>query len=162
MRKPVILTREQENLLYTGVVNTKADDSATFQLPYTYFRDAAGNYHEDTDANLLSDGYHTFGELYDHRITLFIALLRCKAMQMDSMNCELEHKGQIWRAQADSSGAMSEEWFMLGIFKEFGKQITYHLPMSRWDECDFAEELERAPEWDQHTSKDVLERLARL
>jgi hypothetical protein len=26
------------------------------------------------NTNQISDGYHTFGELYDHRISLFIAL----------------------------------------------------------------------------------------
>ena len=29
----------------------------------------------DIDTNLISDGYHTFGELYDHRFALFLARL---------------------------------------------------------------------------------------
>jgi hypothetical protein len=41
------------------------------------------------DTNRISDGYHTFGELYDHRIQLFIAL--CKMMcNMDAINAERE------------------------------------------------------------------------
>jgi hypothetical protein len=39
--------------------------------------------------------------------------------------------------------------------------ITYHLPMKYWDRANVIE-LERAPEWDGHTSKDVLKRLASL
>ncbi len=41
--------------------------------------------------------------------------------------------------------------------------MTYHLPMSKWDECaDFAMELPQAPDFDGHTSQDVLDRLTTL
>jgi hypothetical protein len=46
--------------------------------------------------------------------------------------------------------------------KNKGSQITYHLPTSKWDECDFAITLDKAPEWDGHTSNDVLERIREL
>ncbi len=32
----------------------------------------------------------------------------------------------------------------MGIGKEKGEQITYHLPLSKWDETNFAETLESA------------------
>ena len=51
---------------------------------------------------------------------------------------------------------------MMGIDKKPGKQITYHLPIAYWDETEFAETLDLAPEWDGHTSDDVLERLRKL
>lgn len=38
----------------------------------------------------------------------------------------------------------------------------YHLPMSEWDNCKWANTLENAPEWDGHTSADVLKRLAEI
>jgi hypothetical protein len=101
------------------------------------------------------DGYHTFGELYDHRITLYLAL--CKQI-MRSDTSELE----IWRSERHSDGSVMEGWFVLGINKEKGTQITYHLPIERWDETDFAETLDKAPEWDGHTSDDVIERLKNL
>ena len=56
----------------------------------------------------------------------------------------------------------TDGWFIMGIGKEKGNQISYHLPLSRWDETDFAETLDQAPEWDGHTSQDVLERLKTL
>lgn len=96
----------------------------------------------------VSDGYHTFGELYAHRIALFIALARRTIY--------------AWRSKAHSDGSIWDGWFILGIYKDAGKQITYHLPMSEWDKCDFAETLEKAPEWDRHTSNDVLERLGNI
>ncbi len=42
------------------------------------------------------------------------------------------------------------------------KQITYHLPLVKWDECRFATTLERGFEWDGHTPDDVIERLGNL
>jgi hypothetical protein len=49
----------------------------------------------------------------------------------------------------------------MGIGTAKGEQISYHLPMSKWEECDVLIR-DRAPEWDGHTSNDVLERLKQL
>ncbi len=112
----------------------------------------------------VSDGYHTFGELYEHRITLFIAL--CKKQEreiVDNINKTFT-KISVWRSKKHSDGelAFGGTWFVLGINKEKGKQITYHLPIERWDETEFAETLEKAPEFDGHTPRNVLERLKTL
>jgi hypothetical protein len=40
----------------------------------------------------------------------------------------------------------------------FGTQITYHLPMDRWSDAPGVE-LDHAPEFDGHSSSDVIERL---
>ena len=109
--------------------------------------------HGGVDTNKISDGYHTFGELYEHRITLFIALC---ASKMDSAHSE------VWRSKLHSDGSNFDGWFVLGVGKEKGHQITYHLPMSKWHDTEFAEDLERAPEFDGHTSADVLERLRKI
>ena len=98
------------------------------------------------------DGYHTYDELYDHRITIYIALCRF-----------IYNKGPlVWRSKFHSDGTAWDGWFILGIFKQKGQQITYHLPMDRWDETTFASECPKAPEWDGHTPQDVLERLKKL
>jgi hypothetical protein len=109
---------------------------------------------EVTDKGKISDGYHTFDELYDHRIALWIAL--CKQLTPGYQ----EH--QSWRTQLHSDGTRFEGWFVLGLKYAAGEQMTYHLPMSRWDECAFARTLERAPEFDGHTSADVLKRIAAI
>ena len=101
------------------------------------------------DTNKISDGYHTFGELYEHRNTLFVVL--CKT-----------HQNLCWRSKLHSDGTSFNGWFLLGINKEKGKQITYHLPISQWKETDFAQTLERGPEFDGHTSADTLKRLKEL
>lgn len=110
---------------------------------------------------IVSDGYHTMDELYDHRISIFIAL--CKAAY------KLWQEGlapRPWRSKKHSDGELcfgTGTQFVLGIGKEAGEQITYHIPIERWDETeDFAEDLETAPEFDGHTSNDVLTRLQEI
>jgi len=98
-----------------------------------------------------SDGYHTFKELYEHRITLYIALCR-----------QWESNISVWRSKLHSDGSSYESWFILGIDKQKDKQITYHLPNDKWNDTSFAETLEKAPEFDGHTSADVLKRISNL
>ncbi len=100
----------------------------------------------------VSDGFHTFDELYEHRIVLYIAL--CRKLHWN--------RTFVWRSRIHSDGSSMPGWFVLGINVEPGRQITYHLPRSRWEDCGFAKELDRAPEFDGHTPADVLERLARI
>lgn len=106
------------------------------------------------------DGYHTFDELYDHRITLFIALCRAYAEWIDAEG--LSTIPHSWRSKLHSDGTNFDGWFILGLKEDKGEQITYHLPLLRWDETCFAETLDRAPEFDGHTPDDVLERLKKL
>lgn len=102
----------------------------------------------------VSDGYHTFDELYEHRIVLFIKLLEQYSTEVSAPS---------WRSKVHSDGSVWNDWFILGWEKEPGKQITYHLPIEKWDMCDFVNEtLKTAPPWDGHTSADVLERLKKL
>lgn len=107
------------------------------------------------DGTQVSDGYHTFDELYEHRFNLWIALCRSHA--------EFHHRSNnlVWRSKLNSNGTSYPGWFLLGMGYKAGEQITYHLPLSRWDECDFAKELD-IPEFDGHTAADVFERLKRL
>jgi hypothetical protein len=109
------------------------------------------------------DGYHTFDELYDHRITLFITVCRWfGVMAYEGCIRGTDCQAQAWRSKAHHDGSVWDGWFILGIGKKKGEQITYHLPLSRWDETEFAETLEKAPEWDGHTPDDVLKRLKQL
>lgn len=112
----------------------------------------------------ISDGYHTFDELYEHRITLFIAL--CKKIQKPLYCGDMRRYSDeriVWCSIKHSDGTKYDEWFILGINKGKGKQITYHLPIKYWDEvCKFADKLKKAPDFDGHTPEDVLERLKSL
>ena len=110
----------------------------------------------DGDANFIADRFHSFGELYDHRIALFIALA---ALQKERNWRDRADIPPVWRSKKHSDGTSCDGWFILGIGDCPGKQITYHLPESVWDKTAFAETLELAPAWDGHTSADVLSRI---
>lgn len=101
------------------------------------------------DTNLISDGYHTFGELYEHRIRLFITL------------CHLQ-KEHAWKSRCHDDGVEWPGWIILGLFTEKGRQITYHLAASYWEELAEITTLEKAPDYDGHSSADVLNRLQGL
>lgn len=95
----------------------------------------------------VSDGYHTFDELYDHRCTLFLTLL--------SVNPEIS-----WISTKHHDGTSWDGWFIAGMNLPNGN-VTYHLPAAMWSlACETkAAVLDRAPEWDGHTSADVVKRL---
>lgn len=109
-----------------------------------------------SDKGKISDGYHTFDELYEHRIVLWKALCRVMA--------ERHHRSTdlVWRTRLHSDGSSFPGWFVLGMGYNAGEQITYHLPDKEWASCDFALELPQAPEFDNHSPSDVLKRIEAL
>lgn len=109
------------------------------------------------DTNLISDGYHTFGELYEHRIALFIAL--CHVIADDSY--QPANKRSPWKSRLHSDGTQMDGWFIAGIGVFQGEQITYHLPDRYWDMLQ-VREFEKAPQWDGHRPADVVERLLEM
>ncbi len=110
-----------------------------------------GNRIETAPADMgdVSDGYHTFNELYEHRTELFRLL--CRWLQPVS-----------WRSRLHSDGTMFEGFFVAGIETVPGSQITYHIPIAKWDDFAYVSTYPRAPKWDGHTAADVVERLKRL
>jgi hypothetical protein len=100
-----------------------------------------------TNMNNVSDGYHTFGELYDHRNLLFLNL--AIANSAIAFKTWLNNKKEAW-----------DGWFILGINTEFG-QITYHLPEQFWVAAK-VKEIECNSDYDGHTSEDVCCRLSQF
>lgn len=92
----------------------------------------------------VSDGYHTFNELYRHRTVLF------------SVVCN-QNRDISWKSKQHDDGTMFDGMFIVGINTLDG-QATYHCDLDDWDMFD-VKELEYAPKWDGHTSDDVLDRL---
>jgi hypothetical protein len=94
----------------------------------------------------VSDGYHTFDELYDHRHTLFVALMN-------------SHPDLSWKSREHEDGTMyAGDWFIAGMDLPTG-EVSYHLAGRFWDTAR-VKALDRAPAWDGHTPEDVLVRLA--
>jgi len=101
---------------------------------------------EDNGIIDISDGSHTFSELYSHRCTLFAALMKA-------------HPDISWKSKLHADGSSFDDWFIAGMNLPSGA-ITYHLPIEQfWDRTSTISELEKAPEWDGHTSDDVVKRL---
>lgn len=94
----------------------------------------------------VSDSYHTFDELYGHRIMLFLCLMKC-------------NKEISWKSRIHSDGSpVWKGWFVAGMDLPTGS-ITYHIADQFWSMIDDIKHLETAPEWDGHTSDDVVRRL---
>ena len=96
----------------------------------------------------LHDGWHTIGELYDHRHFMYGLLV-------------IQYASSSWMTKHMSGGEECEEdWFIMGVELPTG-QISYHMPIEMWDSF---EELgvrivEGDSPWDGHDSFDVLDRL---
>jgi hypothetical protein len=98
----------------------------------------------------ISDGYHTFDDLYDHRCLLFLGL-------QSQVHLRTEPFSGCWKSKKHADGSEYEGWFIAGLMLAQG-QVSYHIPLKYWDLCK-APERELAPEWDGHTSEDVIKRL---
>lgn len=88
----------------------------------------------------ISDGYHTFNELYHHRMILF------------SVICNT-YKEKAWKSWKHADGTMYEDYFIVGITTECG-DYSYHYHKDSWNKFE-VKELEKAPEWDGHEPNDV-------
>lgn len=108
------------------------------------------------DVSSISDGYHTFGELYEHRHALFIALM---ASHPESSWWSLTHKDE-------GNTPCYDGYFIAGInipVKSYGKrewiQVSYHLPIKYLDTVKAFYPQSYQPKYDGHTSNDVVERI---
>lgn len=95
----------------------------------------------------ISDGYHTFNELYEHRHALYLNVVNT-------------HRDMAFKTLRNSAGEAWDGWFILGMNTPYG-QISYHLPMVYWDKAD-VREIERNDDYDGHTAQDTVERLLAL
>lgn len=105
------------------------------------------------DKGNISDGYHTFNELYDHRNLLFINL--CLTWYAERSD------GTCWNNNGNYEG-----YFCLYFWGHGDKQISYHIPnkyLPLVDKPFIDGGLPRIEiEWDGHTSADVIDRLKEL
>ena len=99
----------------------------------------------------VSDGYHTYDELYHHRAILTAALMK---------NLPAE---SVWKSKQhdDPNVPMYDGMFVCGINTPEG-QATYHYDIDPyWDLFD-VQELDRAPKYDGHTPEEAIMRIAHM
>lgn len=96
----------------------------------------------------LSDGFHTYNELYHHRALLFAAL------------CNSTFRHMAWKSllHHDPEEPMYEGMFIVGINTPYG-QATYHYDIDPYWSLFQVRELPRAPEFDGHTPAEAIERI---
>jgi hypothetical protein len=105
----------------------------------------------EPDVLQLSDGYHTFAELYEHRHALCLALMRAMPQH-------------CWFSLRHADGERcfgGTDWFIFGAELPGAGSVTYHLPVGLYPiaQATGAAELEKGRPWDGHTAADVVSRL---
>lgn len=88
----------------------------------------------------ISDGYHSFNDLYYQRMMLFAVI--CNT-----------YKDKAWKSLKHSDNTMFDGYFIAGIATPEGN-YTFHYKLKDWDKFN-VKELNNAPKWDGHTEKDV-------
>src|SRR3990172_663989 len=103
----------------------------------------------ECDPGTVSDGYHTFNELYEHRSLLFCAL----SQQVNSERCwKYKNKWIDGEVKPCHDG-----WFVACIHLDAG-QVSCHMQTEYWSSFRGVD-LDRPPAHDGHTSSDVILRL---
>lgn len=99
----------------------------------------------------ITDGFHTFGELYEHRRALTMALISTG-------------KFHAWRSRAHhpEDSPCFVGYFIVGIDLPTGT-VTYHYADRHWDDFSHGtDDLDHAPKWDGATPADTVSRLMSL
>lgn len=99
-----------------------------------------------THIGQISDGSHTFDELYHHRMILF------------SIICN-SNVAVAWKSWKHHDGTMYDDYFIVGVTTPEG-DYSYHYHKDHWNRFS-VKELDLAPEWDGHKPEDI-ERLLSL
>jgi len=105
---------------------------------------------ENVSAKDISDGHHTFRELYKQRLILFCTI------------CNL-FPNLSWKSKKhfnNETDPMFDGDFIAGINTPEGV-ASYHIKLEYWELFDIPE-IERAPRYDYYSSEDVLKRILSL
>ena len=99
------------------------------------------------DIGDLSDGFHTFNQLYYQRMILFATIVK-------------QNRDKAWKSLRHEDGELcfGGGWFIVGVDTPEGS-YTYHYEDNYYSMFDCVE-LERAKHWDGHTEKDVTRLLS--
>lgn len=109
------------------------------------------------DAHDVSDGWHTFGELYTYRMLYNAALFNQWAQIYDSkIDGRLHDVHKSWK-HSDGKPCFGGGWFVVVAQLPTG-QITNHYKAEHWDLFKIPAR-DTAAEYDGHTPDDVAKRL---
>lgn len=140
------------NDFYKATIEPTSEDTTPEEQAHSYLVkaqnaiNAAKKYNDSVGS--LSDGYHTFNELYHHRAMLFAAL------------CLTTFKNSAWKSllHNDPKEPMYNGMFIVGVDTPFG-QATYHYDIDPYWAIFKIKELDRAPKFDGHTPAEAIDRI---
>jgi hypothetical protein len=129
------------------------------------------------DRGSVSDGYHTFNELYEFR-KLYNALLfnewgkqivedrewkKDEQGRLYAKVVKTKYKYDVHKSTRHNNGELcfGGGWFVVVAILPSG-QITNHYPISDWDLFKITEVEKAKYEFDNHTSQDVLDRMLNI
>lgn len=101
----------------------------------------------ETNLKDVTDGYHSFEKLYEHRRKLSNLIFQT-------------YPQFAWKSKAHSDGSIWNGLFIVGVSIPNVGEYTYHYHTEFWDEFE-VKELDRAPIYDGHTP-DSIDRLFKL
>ncbi len=112
----------------------------------------------------ISDGYHTFNELYDIRLAYNVALFNM-LYNMDNSN-----KYTIFKAKKHFDGTMWDNYFIVvGILPVYDsnnkityKQISNHYDIKHWNKFKIPSYETSPIEYDGHTTQNCIDTLINL
>jgi len=105
---------------------------------------------EGVNVSKISDGYHTFEELYEFRKAYNVALFN--VLNYDVHKSWRHHDGEL---------CFGGGWFIVVAVLPTG-QISNHYEAKDWDLFKIPETEKAKYEFDGHTGQDVIERLLKL
>lgn len=103
----------------------------------------------------ISDGYHTFKELYEFRKLYNAALFNEWAEN---------GKVEVYKSKRhfDGEECFGGGWFIVVAILPTGRQISNHYELKDWNLFKIPEYEKSKYKFDGHTSQDVLERLKEI
>jgi hypothetical protein len=96
---------------------------------------------ENNYVSRISDGYHSFDELYFHRMILFSIICR-------------KYRNKAWKSLFHHDNTMFNDMFIVGINTPDG-QYTYHYNIKYWNYFLTIKTLKNAPEYDGHKPENI-------
>jgi hypothetical protein len=105
-----------------------------------------------SETGSISDGYHTFDELYEFRLLYHAHAVRAWLAAGYPVTRSWKHH--------DGERCFGGGWFIVTAQLPTG-QVSNHYPEADWPLFGTVPEVEAAPEWDGHGTVDVADRLRR-
>ena len=150
--------------------NQKSKTTDILQLNFINDLIQDGSKRDRIDANDVSDGYHTFGQLYDCRLAYNVALFNEWGLEhlmykqgLIGSNVPIKPKYNVHKSFKHHDGELcfGGGWFIVVAVLPTG-QISNHYKLEDWDLFKIPETEKALVEFDGHTTDDVIDRLIAL